>query len=85
MTLTIKSKLAQDIRNEIKLAPDGTNLVYYRGPVGRCSKALKLNARIAAAGVGALCQRPSGDLDSYGQRIWEYIIQKRVQKRGGAA
>tara|TARA_R110000787_G_scaffold84374_2_gene180875 strand:+ start:1397 stop:1651 length:255 start_codon:yes stop_codon:yes gene_type:complete len=81
----IKSTLPDGIRKEIIAAPEGTNLIYYSGPVGRCSKALKLNARIAAAGGGALCQRPSGDLDSYGQRIWDYMIQKRVQKRGGAA
>jgi hypothetical protein len=81
----IKSTLSDGIRKEIVAAKDGANLIYYTGPVGRCPKALKLNARIASGGLAALVQRPSGTYDSYGQRNWDYMLQKRVQKRGGAA
>ena len=81
----IKSTLPDGIRKEIMAAKDGANLIYYTGPVGRCPKALKLNARIASGGLAALVQRPSGTYDSYGQRNWDYMLQKRVQKRGGAA
>tara|TARA_R110000851_G_scaffold268957_1_gene421644 strand:+ start:195 stop:449 length:255 start_codon:yes stop_codon:yes gene_type:complete len=81
----IKSTLPDGIRKEIVAAKDGANLIYYTGPVGRCPKALKLNARIASGGIAALVQRPSGTYDSYGQRNWDYMLQKRVQKRGGAA
>ena len=77
----IKSTLPNGIRKEIVAAKDGANLIYYTGPVGRCPKALKLNARIASGGIGALVQRPSGTYDSYGQRNWDYMIQKRKQKR----
>lgn len=73
----IKSKLPNTIRKEIMDAPNGANMIYYSGPVGRCPKALKLNARIASAGIGTLCQKPSGTYDSYGQRNWDYMIQKR--------
>jgi hypothetical protein len=65
-----------EIRDAIKLAPMGSLLIYYRGPVGLCSREVIRDAREASHAAGELCQRPTQSYDRRGYRIWDYMIQK---------
>jgi hypothetical protein len=69
-----------ELRQAIKTAPQGANLIYYRGAVGEYEKCLMDAAWEESYGLGELVARPTKTYNRKGYRIWDYIIQKH----GGA-
>jgi hypothetical protein len=65
-----------ELRQAIKAAPKGSNLIYYRGAVGSYSDAIMDAARLESSGRGELVARPTKEYNVKGYRIWDYIIQK---------
>jgi hypothetical protein len=76
-----KELAGPELSQAIKTAPQGANLIYYRGAVGEYEKCLMDAAWEESYGLGELVARPTKNYNRKGYRIWDYIIQKH----GGAA